>query len=387
MQRFEALDSWRGIAASMVVVFHLNLIMVWSLHGAPALDRFTLFVDFFFVLSGFVMAATYERRLNDGFGIGPFMVLRFARLYPLHLATLAAAIAIAVGAKLFPLSEFNPRAVFDGGLYDFTAIFTNLTLVHGFAENHFTWNYPSWSISAEFYTYLVFALIWAFGGPAARWAPLALAVGGALLASAVPQATPSPTTLLDCIRGFAAGVVVQHIVRALDGKPNLLDDKRLAIAAELGAVALCVVFIANTLPSFTPWIGPFAFPLAILVFAFERGPVSALLRTRPFLALGTLSYSIYMVHAVLIMLLWPAISGAARALGFSFADTPADNLTQTPLWAGDLVMLAFLAAVIAVSAATYAYIETPGRNWGKSAAQAWRRRTAPASGPAPPATR
>src|SRR2546428_12039863 len=85
--------SWRGIAACLVALFHLEAYshLVYShLHGVPFLRNSWLFVDFFFVLSGFVIAANYQQRLLDGFGVGRFLLLRLGRLYPLHFAILAA---------------------------------------------------------------------------------------------------------------------------------------------------------------------------------------------------------------------------------------------------------------------------------------------------------
>src|SRR3979409_173570 len=97
MERFVALDSWRGIAACLVALFHFEAYshLVYShLNGAPFLRNSWLFVDFFFVLSGFVIAANYQQRLREGFGVGRFLLLRLGRLYPLHLFMLAAAVAV-----------------------------------------------------------------------------------------------------------------------------------------------------------------------------------------------------------------------------------------------------------------------------------------------------
>jgi peptidoglycan/LPS O-acetylase OafA/YrhL len=88
LPRFAVLDSWRGIAACMVALFHLRVL---SHVGDAALVRHaSLFVDFFFVLSGFVITGGYAERLAAGFGAWRFALLRFGRLYPLHLAVLAA---------------------------------------------------------------------------------------------------------------------------------------------------------------------------------------------------------------------------------------------------------------------------------------------------------
>ncbi len=64
MGRFLVLDSWRGIAACLVALFHLDAYS--HLYAVPFLRNSWLFVDFFFVLSGFVIAANYQQRLRDG---------------------------------------------------------------------------------------------------------------------------------------------------------------------------------------------------------------------------------------------------------------------------------------------------------------------------------
>ena len=92
MQRYVALDSWRGIAACLVALYHFDAVShVW---GLPLLRHAWLFVDLFFVLSGFVIAANYQQRLLAGYGAGRFILLRLGRLYPLHFVMLAVFVAL-----------------------------------------------------------------------------------------------------------------------------------------------------------------------------------------------------------------------------------------------------------------------------------------------------
>src|SRR5947199_4414119 len=100
LARFVVLDSWRGIAACLVALFHLDAYS--HLYGMPFLRNSWLFVDFFFVLSGFVIAANYQQRLLDGFGVGRFLLLRLGRLYPLHFTMLAVAVAVKLLLILVP---------------------------------------------------------------------------------------------------------------------------------------------------------------------------------------------------------------------------------------------------------------------------------------------
>ena len=98
--RFEVLDSWRGICALMVALLHFEAFS--HLKDMPFFNDTYLFVDFFFVLSGFVIAANYQARLGNGFGVTKFMLLRFGRLYPLYFVMLIAFLrlkSLMVGAE------------------------------------------------------------------------------------------------------------------------------------------------------------------------------------------------------------------------------------------------------------------------------------------------
>lgn len=380
MRRFEALDSWRGLCAILVVVFHLDQGVNWSLRGASAIDNFDLFVDFFFVLSGFVIASAYERRLSEGYGVTPFVLRRFGRIYPLHLATLGAMIIFAFWRVLFPLSEFNPRAAFDGDIFDFTAIFTNLFLVHGIGfENHFTWNFPSWSISAEFYTYVLFALIWSLFVNTARVIVVALALlCPALMFFApmlplIPGDVLSVMTLVRSVAGFAAGVLVYRLHQRFAATPRLRPGWKSGLVAELGAVAACALFIGWSEAPI--WMAPFVFAFVVFVFAFEAGALSRLLRTPPFLQLGAFSYSIYLVHVVALFYLGWVVAALEAQFGWGVTSPAPDGpgrLWGAAPWIGNLIMFGVLAVVVAMSALTYKFIEKPGRDWGREASNRWR---------------
>src|SRR5262245_62777512 len=91
-RRYVALDSWRGIAALLVALHHFSA--SGAICASGLVQGAWMCVDFFFVLSGFVIAANYRDRLARGFSAMHFMLLRWGRLYPLHVATLMAYIAI-----------------------------------------------------------------------------------------------------------------------------------------------------------------------------------------------------------------------------------------------------------------------------------------------------
>src|SRR5687768_3329218 len=92
-KRFVALDSWRGIAACLIVFFHFRNFTYSHLASVDIINHAWLFVDFFFVLSGFVITASYQNRLEQGYSLRRFIFLRLGRIYPLHIFMLMAFLA------------------------------------------------------------------------------------------------------------------------------------------------------------------------------------------------------------------------------------------------------------------------------------------------------
>ena len=102
--RFVALDGWRGVCAVIVALHHCHA--AGYIEGLPLLRNAFLFVDFFFVLSGFVLAHAYRDRLATMEGAATMLWRRFARLWPLHAVTLLAMIALELAFET--VSYFDP---------------------------------------------------------------------------------------------------------------------------------------------------------------------------------------------------------------------------------------------------------------------------------------
>ena len=138
-------------------MFHLQAyshIYDWSL-----VRHSFLFVDFFFVLSGFVIAGSYRAKLLDGFSIWHFMLLRLGRLYPLHVAILVVFIGIELLRFRFSGTLGGQNGDKFTEAHSIKSIVTNLLLIQSLnIHKTLTWNLPSWSISVEFYAYAVFAI-------------------------------------------------------------------------------------------------------------------------------------------------------------------------------------------------------------------------------------
>jgi len=351
MKRFDALDSWRGIAACLVALYHLRLYSHSHLTMLPLLQHSYLFVDFFFVLSGFVIAANYERRLAEGFSLWRFALLRFGRLYPLHLALLAACILLHLAHSA---SHLGTVSAFQPPFWSPDTIVANLLLVNSLHLFSFpTWNQPSWSIGTEFYTYLLFglALVLTKRRIAMLMVLVILAAAGALWLLVGDMDTTFDWGLVRCIFGFAIGVLAWHARRAA--------RLRSGTALELAALALIVAFVCSAGRTKLSLAAPAVFAPAVLVFAAEAGAVSRILRAPAFLWLGARSYSIYLVHFVVAWLLLDAAKLAELA-GIDLYS--GGRLGRTP-WEGDLANVVYFALVLGVAAFTYRAIESPARAW------------------------
>ncbi|WP_082143761.1 acyltransferase family protein [Nitratireductor soli] len=299
--RFETLDSWRGICALLVAMMHFPAI--GPISESLVVRNAFLFVDYFFVLSGFVIAHGYGRKLNDGMDYLRFTIVRFGRIYPLHLAILLVFVAFELLRLTVPALRGDGPAPFTSG-NGIAELVSNLLLLNGVGfETRLTWNGPSWSISAEFWTYLL------FGGAAVlfgrrHWiALIPVIIAGPLILYLFSPRLMDATWdygFIRCLYGFALGALLYHVAG-----PGLLH-KRSATApqsgtlswtlAELGAIVLAVLFVALAGRQATGIAAPFVFALTLLVFAHERGIISRLLKTGAFLWPGALSYGIYMVH-------------------------------------------------------------------------------------------
>src|SRR3954471_14272442 len=245
--RFAVLDSWRGIAACLVALFHLDAYS--HLYDLPFLRNAWLFVDFFFVLSGFIIAATYQQRLLEGYSMGRFLVLRLGRLYPLHLTMLVLFMAfelMKVVARTWMSGDgsFNSVSPLISETQGPSTIVANLFLAQSLHLFDFlTWNHPSWSISTEFYTYVIFAACVIALKKHARVALAVALIAGPVLIMVLSERNMNTNYdwgLIRCVYGFAGGVMVWHLYTNFD--KSWLASTLVGEVLEWSALGLAVFF-------------------------------------------------------------------------------------------------------------------------------------------------
>jgi peptidoglycan/LPS O-acetylase OafA/YrhL len=150
--KFVALDALRGVAAFAVMDFHF-----YGMFGGQIFPRGYLAVDFFFVLSGFVLNLAYQKKLDAGWPTLDFLRLRVIRLYPLYIVGLVLGIFYALHEARYNQSH---------GHFPFaTVLFFAILLlplpqsVHLSEPYAFPLNLPSWSLFCELLANVFHALL------------------------------------------------------------------------------------------------------------------------------------------------------------------------------------------------------------------------------------
>jgi peptidoglycan/LPS O-acetylase OafA/YrhL len=366
--RLVALDAWRGIAALLVALYRI-FADGW-LHNLPFVKNAYLFVDFFFVLSGFVIAYAYLGKITTRTSSFTFLVRRFGRVWPLHVFLLA---IFVIFELLRGLSSYVKTGVFDAfeGFRSPITIVWEFFLVQslGFAGQT-GWNTPAWSISTEFWTYIVFAILCLAGRKLLLMIAPFLVIGGLIIVSTMSSQGMNTTFdfgFARCIAGFFTGVLV--CVAWQKTAMRVKEFFTHFTLAEIMVVIFTLLFVSIANYSWLSFLAPLAFVPIIYIFAFEGGIISQILRGRLGQFLGELSYSIYMT-ALLVSLLFNKIaiviiSFFGRPSGLK-SDLNANNNNLYDfgfIIVNDVFTLAYLLCVIGVSWVTYKFIENPSRHY------------------------
>ena len=310
--RFQVLDIFRGIFASIVALFHLSGFADTPLLNNDFLENSDMFVDFFFVLSGFVIVYNYEA-ISSFDQFKTFLHKRIVRIYPLHLLMLLLFLVIEVSKHYVSAYVQVNRLVNDNNnIYSF---FTNVFLLNSiklFGINDVSWNIPSWSISAEMISYIVFGATLVLLSQYHLQGKKSIAFLMIVLIAALSLITITHTFqvnfsfdygFLRGIIGFFTGALCYFIFNEFYNTVKSLKKIIFDVAEVSIIVILYLMMYYGAILKDISLIYEVAFFIAIFIFSFEKGFVSQLLKKSTFLKnAGTYSYSIYMTHALLISL-------------------------------------------------------------------------------------
>src|SRR5262245_7136114 len=306
--RREELSSLTGIrfyAAILVYLYHVHLI--------PGTETFSetsgLFnagavgVSFFFVLSEFILTYNYADVFRDGVcaaSYRQFVWDRLTKIYPVHVLTLFIALPVAILSPHLPL--------------DWRAVPVHLLLLQSFwpsATPAFSdyLNVPSWSISCEWFFYMLapMAMFCALGARR-RWVPVV--VTGAYVAALVFVLWhyQSHTTRFYFVSRFAPSRFVEFLAGIFAARVFLKSSRRrlgaLSGAAQVAGLALIMVVAVYGQDVLWPLSqGLLCMPgsvLLVLGLASGRGLLVAHLSRHALNRLGTASFSLYLIHAPIL---------------------------------------------------------------------------------------
>ena len=341
-RHLDALTGLRGIAAWLVVLYHVRLSLVRLLPAnvIAVLGHGYLAVDMFFMLSGFVIWYNYADRLQAGgwCATRQFLGRRFARVWPLHATVLSAFTGF---AALLALSGRSTSG------YPLAELPLHILLIQNWGLTHaLAWNHPAWSISTEFAAYLLFPLfatIWRWNtSPPIALVSAVVALGALIYAVFAAHgydnlgADITGLGLIRCLIEFAMGCFMCLLWSHWRGQPDA------ARRAALVCLAIVVAGAGLKLPETA--LVPAVFWSALLALALDQGPVARILAGAVPQYLGEISYSTYLGHFGLFIV-----------YKMAFVDS---GLQLTWVTFGGFILL-----VLAASVGLYHGLEKPAQRW------------------------
>lgn len=358
--RFESLDAFRGICAISVVFFHMHVlgsVTEWDFFRGSS-----IFVEFFFVLSGFVLAHGYGFKV--GLKFKAFVKARFFRIFPLHIIMLLVMIILECGKLLaYKFAGFNFNNAPFTGPGALSEIIPNLLLVQSWTPltNSQTFNYPSWSISIEFYMYILFFFSISFFKNKKIFAWLSISLVMLYLLAIKSEILNSEVLLgLSC---FFGGAYIYFLYKKIEHiKINVLTGSLLELASLISIYSVVSLdFEYRTITAI------FAFFITVSIFAFESGVFSKLFKKKYFQIVGRLSYSIYMIHAAFLFCFISIMMVLQKITSLELTLIVDGNrvLNTGNILLNNLLVFIVISLVLLFSNFTYKNIELKGIAMGK----------------------
>jgi len=349
--RFVYIDSLRGIASVIVVIFHYHHFYLTDYSGRPGIPQTAIFpyadvlkwaydhghfaVQLFWVISGFVFYHIYTNKKTSIFH---FSVHRFARLYPLHFLTLVV-VAIIQYLSLRFTGHWQIYGNNDAFHFFLQTIFASnwLEYSHGLSFNG-----PIWSVSLEVVTYGIFFIsLFAIKNHPMLTAALMLTLSWSISSFEQLNFWIFSRGVFVCVGYFFIGGIVYCFYKGVSGSNGKLIG--------LLVIGLCLSVMAFVKDWNLPKVALSSATLVLLSASFDNWfkTSSALLKT-----LGDSSYSLYLVH-VPIQMLCLTIADVVFHGDRSFASS-------------SLTLPIYLSISLVVANYAYVYFEIPSGKWIKN---------------------
>lgn len=353
-----AITSLRGYAAFMVALFHfmphVPVLFYWLKQRTVFFERAYLWVDFFFILSGFILFVTYGEHFHVSgcrANYKNFLIARFSRIYPLHIFVLLFMLATIV-IKSF----ITGGGVFQPPFFTQETFWYNVFMLQSLNLYPYpSWNMPAWSISLEWWAYVLFPLfVWGIF-QRARWVLVLAALACfSVLAALIHFYHHLDVTVQNGFIRSGAEFLLGGIVFRLTKAANGFQFNSLVFFSVFIIVNIAVgwaVFVYSEL------LVVALFATLIFVCVNGEGWFLRFVDNKVFTYLGDLSYSVYMVHVPILIYLDGGLLNGQKIHKMAGSFTILQSI---------LVVFAYLALLIVISMATYHGIENPARKWGRS---------------------
>lgn len=286
------LESLRGIAALIVSLIHFQVAHTF-LTQFTIIKNGGLLVDFFFVLSGFVIALNYWDKISTTSDLVQFQRKRFLRLYPIHLITLISLASFEIARFLAEM--YSPGTIIKSAFStsNAQAFLSNLFLTHSFTGDVPTFNGPSWSVSTEFYAYLLFALVLTTKSLRHGVIVSLIIISFIYLKYIQPDQPldgPPHTLFVRCIYSFFIGVIGFQIYTKI--------KKTVSESVSIALLIVSYAAISTLAHTKSEIFVPILFVATIISIAKldQESILYRLLSNSILVWIGTISYSIYMIH-------------------------------------------------------------------------------------------
>lgn len=347
-----SLESLRGIAALGTALYHSVFL------AAPRgniLMNAELFVDFFFVLSGFVLTMAYAQKVSQGMSFRVFAFLRLARLMPLHAFAMATWV---VWAALAP-------GAFEGETHTLSRFVLNLSLLNAVGLMPvLSWNYPAWSIGAELVAYTAFWLVYARFGGRMNWVwalVISVAAYAVVLANGDTILRTNDFGGIRCIGGFFLGVAMYYLSAQI--RVSKANSTAFEVLVVVGAIALLSMSPGAVWLELATVV---SFAAVVFVFSGSSGAVTGVLNAPVLVFLGRISYSVYLLHALAFEIMFHQVWSGPVVLDYG-ANGGGRYFYATAL--APILDAAVLGFVVLCAYGTWRWIEEPARKWSKQRVQ------------------
>jgi peptidoglycan/LPS O-acetylase OafA/YrhL len=249
----------------------------------------------------------------------------------------------------------------------FGDIFLNVFLIQSLGTtDHLSWNTPSWSISCEAAGYVVFAFATLAGmtrTKAFQIIAVPIAILGYVFVLHLKGTLDADydVGIVRCLAGLSLGVWAFNLTQAT--RISLIEPGILGIIA-VGLTAWAIVALCFAHGITEAMVVP-TFLLALLFLHQDRGIGAKVLCSQSIKFLGLISYSIYMVHAPILIFVGMVLKRIVPASAYSLDEAGLPQLSINP-WLGDGLLLIVVALILLVASFTFSQIEKPWREYGRS---------------------